>query len=105
MVRSLALIVRAGAVVVAAGFLFSLFVDGAKTPLVVAQSEPATVEKRPARKPATVAAKPKAPPGVVAIVATGDIVMGSTPNLPPDGGRTFFSDVEADLAGDVVLGN
>jgi poly-gamma-glutamate capsule biosynthesis protein CapA/YwtB (metallophosphatase superfamily) len=42
---------------------------------------------------------------VVAIVATGDIVMGSTPNLPPDGGRSFFSDVEADLAGDVVLGN
>ena len=105
MVRSLALIVRAGAVVVAAGFLFSLFVDGAKTPLVVAQSEPATVEKRPARKTATVAAKPKAPPGVVAIVATGDIVMGSAPNLPPDGGRSFFSDVEADLAGDVVLGN
>ena len=105
MVRSLALIVRAGAVVVAAGFLFSLFVDGAKTPLVVAQSEPAAVEKRPARKPATVAAKPTAPAGVVAIVATGDIVMGSTRNLPPDGGRTFFSDVEADLAGDVVLGN
>ncbi len=45
------------------------------------------------------------PPGVVTIAATGDIVMGSTPNLPPDGGRSFFSDVQADLAGDVVLGN
>ena len=45
------------------------------------------------------------PEGVVAIVATGDIVMGSTPNLPPDGGRSFFSDVQTDLAGDVVLGN
>jgi poly-gamma-glutamate capsule biosynthesis protein CapA/YwtB (metallophosphatase superfamily) len=42
---------------------------------------------------------------VVTIVATGDIVMGTTPNLPPDGGRSFFSDVETDLAGDVVLGN
>ena len=31
--------------------------------------------------------------------------MGSTPNLPPDGGRTFFDGVETDLAGDVVLGN
>ena len=41
----------------------------------------------------------------MAIVATGDIVMGSTPNLPPDGGRSFFSDVQTDLAGDVVLGN
>ena len=41
----------------------------------------------------------------MAIVATGDIVMGSTPNLPSDGGRSFFSDVQTDLAGDVVLGN
>ncbi len=31
--------------------------------------------------------------------------MGSTPNLPQDGGRSFFSDVQTDLAGDVVLGN
>ena len=28
--------------------------------------------------------------GVVTIAAVGDIVMGSTPNMPPDGGRTFF---------------
>ena len=44
------------------------------------------------------------PAGVVTIAAVGDIVMGSTPNLPPDGGRSFFDDVETDLAGDVVLG-
>ena len=31
--------------------------------------------------------------------------MGSTPNLPPDGGRSFFDGVETDLAADVVLGN
>ncbi len=31
--------------------------------------------------------------------------MGSTPNLPPDGGRSFFDSVETDLAGDIVLGN
>ena len=36
---------------------------------------------------------------------TGDIVMGSTPNLPADHGRSFFSGVQADLAGDVVIGN
>jgi poly-gamma-glutamate capsule biosynthesis protein CapA/YwtB (metallophosphatase superfamily) len=41
----------------------------------------------------------------VSIAAVGDIVMGSTPNLPPDGGRSFFSDVDAELDGDVVLGN
>ena len=45
------------------------------------------------------------PAGVVTIAAVGDIVMGSMPNLPPDGGRSFFDGVETDLSGDVVLGN
>jgi poly-gamma-glutamate capsule biosynthesis protein CapA/YwtB (metallophosphatase superfamily) len=31
--------------------------------------------------------------------------MGNTPNLPPDRGASFFSDVESELDGDVVLGN
>jgi len=105
--RVIALIARAGVVVVAAGFLFSLLIDGAETPVVAAQSAPPALETTPVTpaKPTAAPAKPKVPPGVVAIAATGDIVMGSTPNLPPDGGRSFFSDVEADLAGDVVLGN
>lgn len=104
--RVIALIVRAGAVVVAAGFLFSLLIDGADPPTVAARTEPAPIRKpAPATKAAATSARPKVPPGVVTIAATGDIVMGSTPNLPADGGRSFFSDVEADLAGDVVLGN
>lgn len=106
--RVIALIVRAGAVVVAAGFLFSLLIDGADPPTVAARAEPAPIQKPPApgaAKAAAAPARPKLPPGVVTIAATGDIVMGSTPNLPADGGRSFFSDVEADLAGDVVLGN
>ena len=49
--------------------------------------------------------KSAVPAGVVTIAAVGDIVMGSTPNLPPDGGRSFFDGVQTDLAGDVVLGN
>jgi poly-gamma-glutamate capsule biosynthesis protein CapA/YwtB (metallophosphatase superfamily) len=105
-VRVIALIVRAGAVVVASAFLFSLLVDGGPRPATAARPDVQVVEQpepRPAAKPAP--AKSKIPPGVVAIVATGDIVMGSTPNLPPDGGRSFFSDVQTDLAGDVVLGN
>jgi hypothetical protein len=114
-VRGIALIVRAGAVVCAAGFLFSLLVDGAPRPAVAsgegveatatATKAAAAARKAAARKQARKRAAPKAPPGVVAVVATGDIVMGSTPNLPPDGGRSFFSDVETDLAGDVVIGN
>jgi hypothetical protein len=107
-VRVIALIVRAGAVVAASAFLFSLLVDGGPRPATAARPDIASVEQAPAKpKPAAVEkpSAPKVPQRVVAIVATGDIVMGSTPNLPADGGRSFFSDVETDLAGDVVLGN
>ena len=113
--RGIALIVRAGAVVCAFAFVLSLLVHGAPRPAVASNEAAGATSgtgttaaaaksqaKRVAKQKRAVS---KAPPGVVAIVATGDIVMGSTPNLPPDGGRTFFSDVETDLAGDVVLGN
>jgi poly-gamma-glutamate capsule biosynthesis protein CapA/YwtB (metallophosphatase superfamily) len=110
--RGIALIVRAGAVVCAFAFVFSLLVHGAPKPAgasreAVADSSTPTTSTRTtqAKKTAKKRAAKKVPPGVVAIVATGDIVMGSTPNLPPDGGRSFFSDVQTDLAGDVVLGN
>ena len=106
--RVIALIVRAGAVVAASAFAFSLLVDGGPKPATAARPDVSAVET-PAPKPKPTAVKkptgPKIPEGVVAIVATGDIVMGSTPNLPSDGGRSFFSDVQTDLAGDVVLGN
>ena len=103
--RPVALIVRAGAVVLAVGFLFTLLIDGAPKP-VTEQVQAAPDRQGTVKKP-VVAKKPAraVPPGVVTIAATGDIVMGSTPNLPPDGGRSFFDGVEADLAGDVVLGN
>jgi Bacterial capsule synthesis protein PGA_cap len=105
-VRVIALIVRAGVVVAASALLFSVLVDGAPRPATAAPAgvdvvvEPAP---KPAAKPRPTT--PKIPPGLVAIVATGDIVMGSTPNLPPDGGSSFFAEVQADLDGDVVLGN
>ena len=106
--RVIALIVRAGAVVAASAFAFSLLVDGGPKPATAARPDVSAVET-PAPKPKPTAVKkqtgPKIPEGVVAIVATGDIVMGSTPNLPSDGGRSFFADVQTDLAGDVVLGN
>ena len=104
--RVIALIVRAGAVVAASAFVFSLLVDGGPRPATAARPDLASIEQpAPKPKPAAKPAAPRVPEGVVAIVATGDIVMGSTPNLPPDGGRSFFSDVQTDLAGDVVLGN
>ena len=98
--RVIALIVRAGAVVVAAGFLFSLVIDGGEDPVEAARSAPAAPETAPP-EPTPAPTEPETPPGVVTIAATGDIVMGSAPN----GGRSLFSDVQADLAGDVVLGN
>jgi len=103
--RPVALIVRAGAVVLAVGFLFTLLIDGAPRP-VTEQVQAAPERQEAAKKPAAVKKSTRtAPAGVVTIAATGDIVMGSTPNLPPDGGRSFFNGVKADLAGDVVLGN
>ena len=112
--RGIALIVRAGAVVCASAFVLSLLVHGAPRPAVASTeaakaetgaSAKAATQKRSEQKAKAGQTAAKVPPGVVAIVATGDIVMGSTPNLPHDGGRSFFSDVQTDLAGDVVLGN
>ncbi len=112
--RPFALLLRAGAVVVAVGFIFSLLVHGAPAP-VAARAEasaPAAASKKAAAAKAAAAkaaAKKRAanatPAGVVTIAAVGDIVMGTTSNPPPARGRTFFDAVTADLAGDVVLGN
>jgi hypothetical protein len=60
--------------------------------------EPASAPAAPARQ--------AAPAGTtVTIAAVGDVVMGTTGDLPPDGGRTFFDGVDHELRGDVVLGN
>ena len=57
----------------------------------------------PETAPTTTAA---ASPDVrVSIAAVGDIVMGTTGHLPPDGGASFFADVAPAFEGDIVLGN
>ena len=102
--RPVALVLRAGVVVVAAGFLFSLLVDGAPAP--VAEQVRVAPKTVAVKKTVVVKKVPRVvPAGVVTIAAVGDLMMGSTPNLPPAGGRSFFNGVETDLAGDVVLGN
>lgn len=107
--RPLALAVRAGAVVAAAFLLFSLAIDGGPSPVGAqvraAASKPVA---KPRERGVQAAKAPRPSPAsssIVTIAAVGDIVMGSTPNLPPQGGRTFFDGVAADLAADVVLGN
>jgi Bacterial capsule synthesis protein PGA_cap len=106
-VRAVILSLRAGAVVALAALLAAVIVDG--TPR--AQSVSATKgqeQREPETKPVrgvSRVGRPGVAGEVISFVAVGDIVMGSTPRLPPDGGRSFFDDVASDLAGDVVIGN
>jgi poly-gamma-glutamate capsule biosynthesis protein CapA/YwtB (metallophosphatase superfamily) len=106
--RVLTFILRAGVVVVVLAALFSYLDDGSQRPAAdgvrpqaqaARQEQPEAQERRPA------AARRAVPPGTVTIAAVGDIVMGSTPRLPPRDGAGFFSGVSSELAGDVVLGN
>ena len=87
---------------VAVAFVFSLLVNGTPAPVAL-EAKAAPKTKTETAKTTTTAVvkttKRATPAGVVTIAATGDIVMGSTPNLPPDGGRSFFDNVETDLSG------
>ncbi len=56
-------------------------------------------------RPAPSQAAPTPAGPTVSLAAVGDIIMGSTPKLPPNDGRTFFDDVKPQLKGDVVMGN
>jgi hypothetical protein len=103
--RLVALIARAGAVVLLGGVLVGALVDAPPRPVVVQEAIASPVQQA-----GTSSAEPRPVPrraraALITLSATGDIVMGSTPNLPPDGGRSFFSGVQADLAADVALGN
>lgn len=102
--RVVALIVRSGAVVALGAFVFSLLVDGAERP-VAAPAAVDTVGPNP--RPPVTPQIPRRPPTPVpvTVVATGDIVLGSTPFVPPADGQGFFADIQTDLAGDVVVGN
>ena len=112
----LGLVLRAGTVLAAVAVLVSLEAGTAapqagSAGTAASPSSAAAPQMGATAKPnATPSAKPRparpaVPPGTVTIVAVGDIVMGSTPHLPPDGGAAFFAGVAPDLAGDVVLGN
>ena len=59
----------------------------------------------PTRQVETPRPQPAPQPEIVEIAATGDITLGSTPELPPDGGRSLFAGVERELRGELVLGN
>jgi poly-gamma-glutamate capsule biosynthesis protein CapA/YwtB (metallophosphatase superfamily) len=118
--RPIAFLIRVGAVVAVLAVGFSLLdrdeplqAVGAREALQAREAErKAELErKRQEARAAAFAARRqarvegRAAQALVTIAAVGDIVMGSTPNLPPGGGRGFFDDVQSELAADIVLGN
>jgi hypothetical protein len=100
-VRLVLLVVRAGFVVLVAAGVFSLLDRTPDDATATSKAAASTSSNPPAPAPAATGLAAES----VSIAATGDIVMGSTPVLPPDGGRTFFSSVAPELNANVVLGN
>jgi len=90
------------------GLLALVLLAGCQTvPLVPAPPLPTT-----SAPPVPTPGEPASPspsaspaPAEVTIVGVGDIIMGNTPDLPPDGARAFFDPVRGQLRGDVVSGN
>lgn len=104
--RTAALILRAGAVVAFVAIAVAAVVDAPPSPPVVEGALPATPPGPDAvTDPEPVVPQRSGPTPLVTVVATGDIVLGTPGRLPPNDARTFFDDVTADLAGDIVLGN
>jgi hypothetical protein len=101
-VRAIGFVLRAGAVVALLAVAFAVLHGDGPVQIATTPAGAAEQAAKPARAKRRTAPPP---PGRVTIVAVGDIVMGNTPNLPPDRGASFFSDVESELDGDVVLGN
>jgi hypothetical protein len=59
----------------------------------------------PEPTPSTTSSAPPEVEAGVAISAVGDVIMGATPELPPDDGRHLFDAIADRLSGDIVLGN
>ncbi|SFU09986.1 capsule synthesis protein PGA_cap [Geodermatophilus amargosae] len=68
-------------------------------------SASAGTEATPEPTPSTTSSAPPESEAGVAISAVGDVIMGATPELPPDDGRHLFDAVADRLFGDIVLGN
>ena len=100
--RAVGLLLRAGVVVIVLAGIFATLDGG--TPEPAAGAGRGARQPPPPLPPRTPVSR-NAPEGTVTIAATGDIVMGSTPRLPPAGGARFFDAVTPALRGRVVLGN
>jgi len=74
-------------------------------PALPPPSTPAPGSTAPSTTSATGTTATPRPSAETTVAGVGDVIMGSTPDLPPDGGRTFFDAVRPQLRGDVVSGN
>jgi capsule synthesis protein PGA_cap len=88
--------------------LVLLSVTGCASTELVPAPPPVTTTAPPLPPPDTSSAAPpstSAAAPAVSVVGVGDLIMGNTPDLPPDGARGFFDKVLPALRGDVVSGN
>jgi hypothetical protein len=100
--RSVAILLAVGALV--GGIAAARGGSGARA---VASSDPATSSARDVTAAAVTTTEPTAPAGKpVSIEWVGDMVLGSSYGLPPDGGRRSLAGVEHTLqAADLTFGN
>src|SRR5262249_16540378 len=92
-------LVRVGLVTAASAGVFALVADGAPGRATGVTSRPAVTKHASPH-----AARP-VPKGTFTFSAVGDVMMGSMPDLPPDGGASYFSGVQSAIKADVALAN
>jgi poly-gamma-glutamate capsule biosynthesis protein CapA/YwtB (metallophosphatase superfamily) len=97
--RVIGFLVRVGLVIAVLAGLLALVDDG--SPDRATGAPPARAVQRTRTTPA---ARP-VPKGTFTFSAVGDVMMGSTPDLPPDGGASYFSRVASAIRADVALAN
>jgi Bacterial capsule synthesis protein PGA_cap len=100
--RVIAFLLRVGVVVGLVAGLFALVDDGPRPATRTAAAAP--VQKR-TRHASPQAVRRPAPSGTFTFSAVGDVMMGSMPNLPPDGGAEYFAGVASSIHADVALAN
>ena len=97
--RVFAFLLRVGFVVAVFSGVLALLDDGAP------ERPYAAAAARVVHRSTTTTAARLAPTGTFTFSAVGDVMMGSTPNLPRDGGSRYFSRVASSIHADVALAN
>jgi hypothetical protein len=96
--REIGFLLRVGLVAGLLAGVFALLDDGAP-------DRSTSAVAAPVKRHATAPTRPRSPSGTFTFSAVGDVMMGSTPNLPPDGGASYFAAVASSIQADVALAN